>query len=161
MPGISHVINYDLPETPETYVHRIGRTARAGAEGESMSFCSSDERQYLRGIERLIGRQIEVQRLAGTPSSDRSEEGSSSRSGRGNSGSSRSSRSRPTNSHSERPRRPRNSDTTPDSEGPRGSAQPYGRVPTSGPRTARIVRRPQNGSVKRSSTNRPTTQRAR
>jgi ATP-dependent RNA helicase RhlE len=65
MPGVSHVINYDLPNTPETYVHRIGRTARAGAAGESISFCSSDEREYLRDIERLIGYSIPVQSLAG------------------------------------------------------------------------------------------------
>jgi ATP-dependent RNA helicase RhlE len=65
MPGISHVINYDLPHTPETYVHRIGRTARAGAAGESISFCSADERPYLRDIEKLIGRSIAVQNLPG------------------------------------------------------------------------------------------------
>ncbi len=70
MPGISHVINYDLPHTPETYVHRIGRTARAGAAGESISFCSADERQYLRDIERLIGRSIPVQAIAGTSSTE-------------------------------------------------------------------------------------------
>jgi ATP-dependent RNA helicase RhlE len=58
--GITHVINYDLPEEPETYVHRIGRTARAGAEGDAMSFCSARERDWLRGIERLIRKQIPV-----------------------------------------------------------------------------------------------------
>ncbi len=63
MPGVSHVINYDLPEIPEVYVHRIGRTARAGAEGESMAFCSGDERSYLKRIERLIRRTVDVQRL--------------------------------------------------------------------------------------------------
>jgi len=52
--GISHVINYDLPNVPESYVHRIGRTARAGAEGVAISFCDSEERAYLRDIERLI-----------------------------------------------------------------------------------------------------------
>lgn len=52
--GISHVINYDLPVEPETYVHRIGRTARAGADGDAISFCSAPERDYLRTIERLI-----------------------------------------------------------------------------------------------------------
>ena len=50
---ISHVINYDLPNEPENYVHRIGRTARAGAEGVAYSFCEADERDYLRGIERF------------------------------------------------------------------------------------------------------------
>ena len=52
--GISHVINYDLPHVPETYVHRIGRTARAGAEGVAISFCSADEAPLLRAIEKLI-----------------------------------------------------------------------------------------------------------
>ncbi|MEI6971243.1 MAG: DEAD/DEAH box helicase [bacterium] len=58
--GISHVFNYDLPIEPETYVHRIGRTARAGASGDSVSFCSAPERDYLREIERLIRRAIPV-----------------------------------------------------------------------------------------------------
>jgi superfamily II DNA/RNA helicase len=52
--GVSHVINYDLPNIPESYVHRIGRTARAGAEGVAISFCDHEERVYLRDIERLI-----------------------------------------------------------------------------------------------------------
>ena len=52
--GVSHVVNYDLPNIPESYVHRIGRTARAGAEGVAISFCDHDERAYLRDIERLI-----------------------------------------------------------------------------------------------------------
>jgi ATP-dependent RNA helicase RhlE len=51
---ITHVINYDLPEVPETYVHRIGRTARAGAEGVAISFCDRDETPLLRAIEKLI-----------------------------------------------------------------------------------------------------------
>jgi ATP-dependent RNA helicase RhlE len=57
--GITHVINFDLPNVPETYVHRIGRTARAGASGVALSFCDTEEREYLRDIERLIGRHIE------------------------------------------------------------------------------------------------------
>ena len=57
---VSHVVNYDLPETPETYVHRIGRTGRAGAEGSAVSFCTAEEIKYLRGIERLTRRRIEV-----------------------------------------------------------------------------------------------------
>ena len=52
--GVSHVINYDLPNVPESYVHRIGRTARAGADGIAISFCSRDEAPFLRDIERLI-----------------------------------------------------------------------------------------------------------
>jgi len=52
--GISHVINYDLPNIPESYVHRIGRTARAGAAGIATSFCDHEERAFLRDIEKLI-----------------------------------------------------------------------------------------------------------
>jgi ATP-dependent RNA helicase RhlE len=52
--GISHVVNYDLPNIPESYVHRIGRTARAGADGVAISFCDGEERAYLRDIEKLI-----------------------------------------------------------------------------------------------------------
>jgi len=52
--GISHVVNYDLPNEPESYVHRIGRTARAGATGVAISLCDHDEVPYLRSIEKLI-----------------------------------------------------------------------------------------------------------
>jgi ATP-dependent RNA helicase RhlE len=52
--GVSHVFNYDLPNIPESYVHRIGRTARAGADGVAISFCDHEERAFLRDIERLI-----------------------------------------------------------------------------------------------------------
>jgi ATP-dependent RNA helicase RhlE len=52
--GVSHVFNFDLPSIPESYVHRIGRTARAGADGVAISFCDHEERAYLRDIERLI-----------------------------------------------------------------------------------------------------------
>src|SRR5581483_10850426 len=52
--GISHVINYDLPNIPESYVHRIGRTARAGADGVAISFCDNEEVAFLRDIEKLI-----------------------------------------------------------------------------------------------------------
>ena len=58
--GVTHVINYDLPNEPESYVHRIGRTARAGASGVAWSFCDSDERAYLRDIEKLIRLRVPV-----------------------------------------------------------------------------------------------------
>ncbi len=58
--GISHVINFDLPNVPESYVHRIGRTARAGAEGAAISFCDHEERSYVKGIEREIRMKITV-----------------------------------------------------------------------------------------------------
>jgi ATP-dependent RNA helicase RhlE len=60
--GVSHVINYDMPAVPEIYVHRIGRTARAGASGAATSFCSREERVQLRQIERLLKRTIPVER---------------------------------------------------------------------------------------------------
>ncbi len=58
--GITHVVNYELPNEPESYVHRIGRTARAGAGGVAISFCGVDERPYLRDIERLIKQRVDV-----------------------------------------------------------------------------------------------------
>jgi len=61
--GVSHVVNYDLPNVPESYVHRIGRTARAGRAGIAISFCDHEERPFLRDIERLIRMSI--------PSTDR------------------------------------------------------------------------------------------
>ena len=63
--GISLVFNYDLPEEPESYVHRIGRTARAGLDGKAIAFCDSGERDLLRQVERLIRKQIPV--LKGHP----------------------------------------------------------------------------------------------
>lgn len=58
--SISHVINYDMPVEPETYVHRIGRTARAGADGDAISFCSAPERSSLNDIQKLIRIDIPV-----------------------------------------------------------------------------------------------------
>lgn len=58
--ALSHVINYEIPEVPETYVHRIGRTGRAGASGIALSFCDEEEKDDLRGIQKLIGFSIPV-----------------------------------------------------------------------------------------------------
>jgi ATP-dependent RNA helicase RhlE len=58
--SISHIVNYDIPVEPEVYVHRIGRTARAGASGKAISFCSAEEYADLRNIERLIKRRVPV-----------------------------------------------------------------------------------------------------
>lgn len=57
---LSHVINYEIPEVPETYVHRIGRSGRAGNEGKAISFCSPDESSYFKGILKLINKKIPV-----------------------------------------------------------------------------------------------------
>ncbi|MBK8338658.1 MAG: DEAD/DEAH box helicase [Flavobacteriales bacterium] len=58
--GLTHVINFDIPNIPETYVHRIGRTGRAGASGKALSFCDHEEKEFLRDITRLIKRDIPV-----------------------------------------------------------------------------------------------------
>jgi ATP-dependent RNA helicase RhlE len=65
--GVSHVINFDVPVEPESYVHRIGRTARAGAAGNAITFCDGSERGTLRAIERLIGTAIPVAEGSGPP----------------------------------------------------------------------------------------------
>jgi ATP-dependent RNA helicase RhlE len=62
--GVSHVINFELPNVPEDYVHRVGRTARAGAAGTAIAFCSDDERPYLRDIEKLTRCSLRVIPLA-------------------------------------------------------------------------------------------------
>ena len=63
--GVTHVIQFDLPEVPETYVHRIGRTARAGASGAAIALCSHEDRDKLRAIEKLIRQQIPAETRAG------------------------------------------------------------------------------------------------
>ena len=68
VPGITHVINYELPNEPESYVHRIGRTARAGAGGAAISFCDAEERGNLRDIERLTKQRITV--IGAAPAND-------------------------------------------------------------------------------------------
>ncbi len=66
-PGVTHVINFELPNEPESYVHRIGRSARAGRDGVAISLCAPDERAYLRDIERLTKVQVEVMTVSGLP----------------------------------------------------------------------------------------------
>lgn len=89
---LSHVINYDLPNIPETYVHRIGRTGRANASGIALSFCDREERAYLRDIQKLIDQNIPVVEehpyVNDTPdtASHDNEAKSGNRSGRGSSG---------------------------------------------------------------------------
>jgi ATP-dependent RNA helicase RhlE len=56
--NLTHVINFDLPNVPETYVHRIGRTGRAGSSGMAFSFCNAEEREFLKDINKLIGKKI-------------------------------------------------------------------------------------------------------
>ena len=96
--GVTHVVNYDLPTEPESYVHRIGRTGRAGAEGLAISFCTSEERQDLIAIEKLIGQKVPLApgQPAPQPVSEQSDSstpqqrsGRNSRSGRSGQGQSR------------------------------------------------------------------------
>ena len=70
---LSHVLNYELPNVPETYVHRIGRTGRAGASGIALSFCSREEKAYLRDIEKLIKKSIPVKSWEGNFSVEKAE----------------------------------------------------------------------------------------
>ncbi len=65
IPSISHVVNYDLPDTPEDYVHRIGRTGRAGKFGTAVSFISEEQRHLISDIEKVVGRTFEPQCTAG------------------------------------------------------------------------------------------------
>jgi ATP-dependent RNA helicase RhlE len=65
IPLLPHVINYELPNIPEDYVHRIGRTGRAGAGGEAISIVSVDEFEYQKGIEKLLGRTLESKVIPG------------------------------------------------------------------------------------------------
>ena len=65
VPDVTHVVNFDVPNVPETYVHRIGRTGRAGAAGQAVSFCSPDERPYLHQIERRLKRKVPIIKVIG------------------------------------------------------------------------------------------------
>ena len=57
---LSHVINYEIPNIPETYIHRIGRTGRAGVDGVALSFCDAEEKEYLKDIYKLLAKSIPV-----------------------------------------------------------------------------------------------------
>lgn len=73
--SVSHVVNYELPNIPESYVHRIGRTARAGAAGVAISFCTAEERAYLRDIEKLTRMSVPVAALPAGITADEAPEG--------------------------------------------------------------------------------------
>ena len=65
--NITHVVNFDLPNDSESYVHRIGRTARAGTSGVAISFCDAEEKAFLKDIEKLIQKKIEINTLMDRP----------------------------------------------------------------------------------------------
>lgn len=66
IPDVTHVINYDLPEKPENYVHRIGRTGRGFNKGTAVSFCAEDEKPLLKDIEALLNKPVEVIKVSQT-----------------------------------------------------------------------------------------------
>ncbi len=103
---ITHVINYDLPVEAETYVHRIGRTARASADGDAISFCCAEERAYLRAIERLLGKPVPVEMAHDYHCEDarHSRLPAPTRFGRGNGGGQRGKRREPVGRHQGRNR---------------------------------------------------------
>ncbi|MGB7345640.1 MAG: DEAD/DEAH box helicase [Pirellulaceae bacterium] len=109
--GITHVINFDMPVEPESYVHRVGRTGRAGAEGIAISFCTNEEVEELRAIERLIGQSLNVEnpnvfdlnrpaKKQVKKQGQRGGQGGQSRSGQTSSGNGRSRRRKPKQSGS-------------------------------------------------------------
>ena len=65
MSGVSHVINYDVPNTPEAYTHRIGRTGRSESEGVACTFVTGEDRAWVRATERMIGKPIPRRRVEG------------------------------------------------------------------------------------------------
>ena len=111
--GVSHVVNYELPETPEAYVHRIGRTARAGASGQAISLCDNGERQLLRAIEKLTRQSLPfTDRRSAGGRQEESVERPQGRNPRGN------------------PQAKRNGPAHPRRDTPRADAKPAGAKPT-------------------------------
>jgi ATP-dependent RNA helicase RhlE len=72
--GLSHVVNFDVPNVPEDYIHRVGRTARAGATGEALTFVSPEEQGDLRAIERAVAKTLPRRTLAGFDEQTRPQE---------------------------------------------------------------------------------------
>jgi len=123
--GISHVVNYDLPNIPESYVHRIGRTARAGADGIAISFCDAEERPFLRDIEKLIRMSI--------PATDR-------RTQRDGSRAAATGDARPAHGPQQRKAHPGRARTQPNNHRHRDGEQPHGEQPQQ--RRAQQAQRP-------------------
>lgn len=136
IPGITHVFNYEIPNVPEQYIHRIGRTARASAEGRAIAFVAPEEKGYLKDIEKLLGEKIPVEAMpdnmgervkvikARTPAAAVELTPDSARKGRGKSGKKKD-RSRANTSN----RTPR--DHVSHDERPSGDRKPYAGKPKS------------------------------
>ncbi len=116
---LSHVINYDVPTEPESYVHRIGRTGRAGHEGVALTFCQADEVPYLRTIEKTIDKKIEIREDNPYPMQEKPHEGK----GRGRGRSGRGNRSR-RGTRDNKPKLPQNGEQAPAEQGaPNGNPE--------------------------------------
>jgi ATP-dependent RNA helicase RhlE len=106
--GVSHVINFDVPNTPEAYTHRIGRTGRSGNEGKAFTFVTADDRDWVRATERMIGNAIPQEKIdgfeLGAGARDSRSNGRGRRPGRRPTDSARSSRSRSPRNRSGRAR---------------------------------------------------------
>ena len=143
VPAISHVINYELPNEPESYVHRIGRTARAGAGGTAVSFCDQSERPYLKDIEKLTRVSLAVagHRHSRVERTETASQGWRPERTRSAPAPKRPERSRPAPASNERPER---SSAAPASKrswqtnGRRGNALPAARGALTRPRSARL-----------------------
>jgi ATP-dependent RNA helicase RhlE len=133
--GITHVINYDLPNIPETYVHRIGRTARAGADGVAISLVDHEERAFLRDIEKLIRMPIDSERRMSTQPEQRDEPAR----------------------RSEQPRRQGRGRQEGERRQPNGQRQRNGERPQNGQRQANAKRQP-NGPRQASAQHSPAEQ---
>ena len=130
VPNISHVINYELPNEPESYVHRIGRTARAGAGGAALSFCDQSERPYLKAIEQLMQRKVTAvdHRLVETPSETAPETPRRGRPAQAPKGRRHGGNRTPHSSDASRTRTPHSSEA-PRTRTPHGSEAPRTRTP--------------------------------
>lgn len=129
--GISHVVNFDLPNVPETYVHRIGRTARAGAAGIAISLCIPEERPYLRDIERLTKRALDLMPGEDAASDPRGEpgfgrEGGTNKKGRSGRGRARGGEARSFEGRGPRPERSERPDRGERREGGERRTRPEG-----------------------------------
>ena len=140
--GVTHVVNYDLPNIPESYVHRIGRTARAGAEGIAVSLCSREERPFLRDIERLTRAPITRLETPVLGPEEPRPQAAQAEAGRRDERGQRPQQNQPRQWREERGPRPQNNGPRPQGSGPR----PQGGGPRfDGPRPQNNGPRPHGG----------------
>ena len=146
--GLSHVINFDLTDTPESYVHRIGRTGRAGLGGLAISFCAPDERNKLGAIIAAVGPRVELFELDGTPVTDFKAGGGASRGRRRPPQGARGRNNRDRSGRDDRPAGGRGRPERRDDRPPGGRGRPAGKPADGDHRQARPAGsgRPEGGS---------------